>query len=330
MSQYDPKDLNERVNYEYAALEFVRHNLFAQSEGLDFTLEFKLKDYKSNPEKVRSTIILEPVVARFSQEAVNEALTKVAPLIFTSSFKVNDMIAEWILEELPNIQKIIKHGRHISFNQKVEHFTNGKLPSPLPLLFQEIPHLEKCFGNLYKEMEDFRHSITHRSDFVANKDGSLMFTPPKAPPNKLSRDELAAYVSFTCLLVKLLLNKVHRGEKAHLRNILNRDLHVLQKYHKEQLPQEQKSRLIAVRVIAHAKEQGPLPSPLNISIPIDFIETLLKNQSIKGLNNVYILFVVAEDKDTKLEWKIPQQSIKGDKLIILDKSDADWSKFLLK
>lgn len=329
MSQFEQKELRDRIRNEYRILNSHELDLALQSEGVEFTIEFKLKDYESNPNKVQSTRFTELGYARQFELVIAETLDKLAQSIFELSFKVNDMIAEWILEKLPNIKKT-KDG-HISFTQKVYLFNKCKciLPSLLPSFFQKNQDIYKCFSKLYENMTECRHSIVHRSDFEAHEDGSLEFG--ETDPMVLSKTELKAYVSFTVLLVKFLLDEVPLEKRTHCLNILNSDLDVLKEYH-DVLPILNKTeyRLIAVRAIAHEKNEGPLQSPLNISIPIDFIETLLEKQSVVGsLSNMrYILHVVAEDEDTKLEWKIPQQSIQGDKLIILDKSDPNWSKFL--
>ncbi len=322
MIQYDQDDLRDRVHYERTALDFVRNNLDPRTEGVDRTYEFKSKDYKSDPNSVTRDAKFEPAIVKINQLDVNEALNELLPLIFTCSFKVNDMIAEWILEKLPCIQKDTR----ITFTEKKAKFKKHKLPSPLPPLFQENPYLEKCFSRLYIEMIPSRHEITHNSGFELHKNG-LSFD--RTNPKVLSKPELNSYVSFTCLLLKFLLDEVPPKERTQRLNMLNRDLLVLQKYHGETIPKERRGQLIAVSVIAHEKER-PLPSPLNIPIPIDFIrETFLdKGCGSGGRPDVlHILIVIAEDGTTRLEWEIPEEYIPRDKFTIFGGSDPKWLKF---
>ena len=93
-----PADLESLIAYEREALEFVRTTLFDQSEapGASLTVDLAkpIRDDGFHPASYGL------VASGFTSGtgAVKDALSRLRPLAFSSAFKMNDMMAEWILQ----------------------------------------------------------------------------------------------------------------------------------------------------------------------------------------------------------------------------------------
>jgi len=91
-----------------------------------------------------------------------------APLIFVSTFKLLDMLFEWILEEngvAPSFR----------FQQKLENL-NGKLI--FPYLIESRPWLKERLIGLYSTLEPLRGTIIHDKHFTAT-DGAIRVSSSK-------------------------------------------------------------------------------------------------------------------------------------------------------
>lgn len=324
MGHYDAahiKELRERIEYELFTLNFVRHRLYRQHEGAEDFWSLKLKDLQANPDSFLLSVTL-PAILNPCEEDVREALMQFVPLSFACAFKVNDMIAEWILGT-QNID--VPWG----FKAKVKLYQDVKGVLNHPQLFHNNPHLELCFWELYSSMSDLRHSVTHRCDFELLPGGALKFTPVGSNPIVMAVSDLASYIRFSCLLVDFLFDDVPRERRSHSEAIFNRDLLQLQNYHKINLPNFRTSRLVEVVIIAHEQSDGSLPSPTRFSIPLVPVWNRLKKDFSPGGQLVVLplLHVTAEDDNERLVWIIPPEHV-PEHVIVLDLSDPEWSRFI--
>lgn len=324
MAHYDAQhiqNLRERIEYELFTLNFVRNHLYRQDEGADGHWSFNLRDVVANPISfmVKETIWM---FAKFGEQDVREALINFVPLSFACAFKVNDMIAEWILgtkkEKVP-----------IGFKDKADLYQKLKVKLTEPLFFEDNQHVKQCFWKLYELIRECRNSVTHRYDFELLADGSLRFTSEKCNLWTLSFQDLGSYIRFTCLLADFLLDSVPVERRALAESVLNNDLSRLQKYHAVDLSTAKPARLVDVAINAHEQSDGPLQSPAKFKIPLVPIwNRLRKDLSFDGKVDVLqLLKVTAQDEDERLVWTIPPELVPED-FIELDRSNPQWSRFL--
>jgi hypothetical protein len=261
-------------------------------------------------------------IGKPGEQEVREALIHFVPLSFACAFKVNDMIAEWILGTQ---HKKIPHG----FQEKADLYEKIQDELQDPPLFENNQHVRQCFWKLYELIRECRNSVTHRYDFEMLADGALKFTSEKCNCWILSFADLGAYTRFTCLLADFLLDSVPAERRALAGSVLNNDLLELQKYHVVDLPSIKNARLVEVVIIAHDESDGPIQSPAKFTIPLVALwNRLRKNFSFDGKVDVLpLLKVTAEDEDERLVWTIPPELVPED-VMVLDRSNSQWSRFL--
>ena len=106
------QELADRTEYEMWALELIRAKLFNQNETPNTVATFILGNTNDAGELLGHVQM--SLVTNLSDQAVKEALSRFRVLAFISAFKLQDMIAEWILEangEHPRrfVQKLAKY-----------------------------------------------------------------------------------------------------------------------------------------------------------------------------------------------------------------------------
>jgi hypothetical protein len=324
MAHYDAlhiQKLRERIEYELFTLNFVRNHLYRQYEGAEDFWSIRLNDLQSNPDSFMLNVIIQSFV-NSCEEDVREALIHFVPLSFACAFKVNDMVAEWILGTQ---NKKIPFGLKDKINLYKEE--KGKLTEPP--FFEDNQHVKQCFWKLYELIRECRNSVTYRYDFELLADGALKFASEKCNFWTLSFADLGSYTRFTCLLVDFLLDGVPAERRVHAEGIFNRDLLELKKYHEADLPSFSPTRLVEVVIIAHEQSDGPFPSPTKFTIPMAQVwNRLTRNFSPDGSTVVLpLLKLTAEDEEERLIWAIPPELVPND-VIELDRSNPQWARFL--
>ena len=324
MAHYDAQhiqNLRERIEHELFTLNFVRNHLYRQDEGADGHWSFNLRDVVANPTSFMVRASHSIIDKTFEQE-VREALTHFVPLSFACAFKVNDMIAEWILGTQ---KEKVPHG----FKDKIDRYRKPKEKLTEPPFFEDNQNVKQCFWKLYELIRECRNSVTHRYDFELLADGSLKFTSEKCNFWTLSFQDLGSYIRFTCLLADFLLDSVPVERRALAESVLNNDLSRLQKYHAVDLSTAKPARLVDVVINAHEQSDDPLQSPAKFNIPLVPIwNRLRKDLSFDGKVDVLpLLKVTAADQKERLVWTIPPELVPED-VMVLDRSNPQWSRFL--
>jgi hypothetical protein len=324
MAHYDSQhiqDLRERIEYELFTLNFVRNHLYQQDESADSYWSFNLREVVANPTSFMVRASHSIIDKTFEQE-VREALTHFVPLSFACAFKVNDMVAEWILGTQ---NKKIPFGLKDKMNLYEDE--KGKLTEPP--FFEDNQNVKQCFWKLYELIRECRNSVTHRYDFELLADGALKFTSEKCNCWTLSFVDLGAYTRFTCLLAAFLLDSVPAERRAYAESVFNNDLSRLQKYHAVDLSTAKPARLVDVVIMAHELSDGLLQPSARFNIPLVPIwNRLRKDLSFDGKVDVLpLLKVTAEDENERLVWTIPPELVPDD-VIELDRLNRQWSRFL--
>jgi hypothetical protein len=149
------QELGERVEYERWVLEHFRARLFRQSESTNGVTEITLGAVNERGDlRGRKSILF---VSSLSEPAVSEALAPFRVLAFTSAFKLQDMIAEWILEA---------NGEHLwKFSEKLKKYDQLKRAGALhePPAFLSSPSLSpRLLGAVQTSRSTARRSDSHR------------------------------------------------------------------------------------------------------------------------------------------------------------------------
>jgi hypothetical protein len=189
--------------------------------------------------------------------AAMKVMDAMMPLTFSASFKILDMIFEWILEEnkrAGNIQKIPWR-----FKEKIRIISSNQLNYP-PLL-QSEPYIRNYLFALYSNLLKFRNEIVHKNNFSV-LDGKLRV---KAIENsqlysiELDRGELGAFVRTVVAAANLLTGVLPFGEQVDclLRYHLDRikKLHGLREF-------KQAKPILENVVLKVPEEKGAFPVDL--------------------------------------------------------------------
>jgi len=154
--------LKEKVDYELWLIGFLleKQDIIAGRTGSS-TLTFERE--KNKPPNIG--VMLASIVGAGMATEIMNALS---PLVFTASYKVIDMVYEWVLEEN-------QHAGNISnvpwrFAAKIDTFKQSDIT--YPPLFQSEHFIHYYSFALYENLLKFRNEIVHNHNFEVS-DGTL-------------------------------------------------------------------------------------------------------------------------------------------------------------
>lgn len=189
-----------------------------------------------------------------SSRGAMKVMDKMMPLTFTASYKILDMIFEWILEknkEIGNLQKIPR-----GFKEKIKIISSAQLIYP-PLL-QSEPYIRNYLFALYSNLLKFRHEIVHKNNFsVLN--GKLRVETIKNSQLysiELDRGELGAFVRTVVAVANILTGVLPFGEQEDC--LLKYYLDRIRKLHRLAAFGQKKPILVNVRIKV-PEERGVFP-----------------------------------------------------------------------
>jgi hypothetical protein len=196
--------LHEATEYERWSLK----NLAELSGDVDLELYTVTKlDNKSPSREVtlegeRKTYLRGGTVT-IGGSGAEDAIRNISPLIFASAYKCLDLFIEWLLE----INGQNPSGDRWTFEKKTGRITNlvNQGPSSLPQIFATDTDVLECLSNLYIELEDYRHSIIHRSDFeVVN--GKLVVSDEAGTSHTFLNEELFCFAGSVLVSINTIVN----------------------------------------------------------------------------------------------------------------------------
>ncbi|MFD1569555.1 hypothetical protein [Halorubrum laminariae] len=157
----------------------------------EVTLEGKRKAYVRVPPRT------------LGGSGVEEAIHNISPLIFASTYKCLDLFIEWFLE----INGQNPTGNRWTFDKKTDQITSviSQGPPSLPQIFATDIDVLECLSNLYIELEDYRHSIIHKSDFeVVN--GTLVVSDETGTTHTFLNEELFCFAGLVLVCINAIVN----------------------------------------------------------------------------------------------------------------------------
>ena len=118
------------------------------------------------------------------------------PFTFMASFKVLDMIFEWILKE-----------NRITFKKKLE-LLNKESNLQLPPLFESEPYLYTYAKALFYQLLPYRHEVVHKNSFSVSENTLTLSSSDQGTSLTLSSKQVACLVRFVRLLVRALVGDI--------------------------------------------------------------------------------------------------------------------------
>lgn len=193
--------------------------------------------------------------------AAIKLINAMSPLTFTASYKILDMIFEWILEE-NYTAGIVKNKRPPSrwlFSKKIDKIP--KLQLAYPPLMQSEPYIKDYLFALYHKLSKFRNEIVHRNKFSVS-DGKFIVTTTTNGQSytlELDRSELGAFVRTVVAAANLLTGNLSFGRQVN--RLLKHHLDRIQKLHG--LDEFKQAKPLLVNVILKVPvEEGLFPADL--------------------------------------------------------------------
>lgn len=252
MSMYDQAAeirLQEKLDYELWLLDFLSKSEDTFTGGKD------ISTITLTNRQARAHVAVSVTEVLGSGPAL-KVMNAMSPLTFTASYKVLDMIFEWILEENRNAGKI--KDVPWRFSEKIQKIQNSSLS--YPPLFQSEPYIKNYLFALYSNLLKFRNEIVHRNKFSVS-DGKLKVTTKNGQSNtlELDRSELGAFVRIVVAGANLLTGNLLFGRQVD--RLLKYHLDRIQKLHS--LGEFKQVKPILVNVILKVpKEDEVFPADL--------------------------------------------------------------------
>lgn len=288
-------DLAAMIAYERDALEFIRAALFDQTETASHSLELNLSEAKNLDGFYRRHITLNLPSVSFGAGAVRSALSRLRPLAFSATFKIQDMIAEWVLRT--------NGSSAWSFSEKIADYDRMKTAGTLtePAAFANKKMVSDAFWGLYKALTPFRNKIIHKNSFTVV--GNTLTISADGRALSLSDKKQGSYIRATCLTADALINnKEIEGVSSY---IVENDLRDLSNIHNVVGLKAQSVRTASVTAVA----LGHLNASGYTEVDVDFDEIKRNAEATfpPGPTNIllYELVLVVEADNRQMKWVFP-------------------------
>ncbi len=311
MPSYDniAKDrLIEKLDYEIWLLEYISKTQVLFQGGADIsTIRLNNKDKVATVD----VKIQEHVGAGHAIQIIDS----IAPLVFASSYKVLDMIFEWILEENRNSGIISKVPW--KFCEKVSLISSTNLK--YPPLFISNPYLEKYTFAFFKNLLPYRNEIIHNHNFSVSEEKITLFDSKSNNRLVLDRTQLGCLVRIVVATAKALSGNLN----------FDKFVDCIFKYHLDQLT--------ALHNKASFRQKCPLL--LNVELTVlkeeDIFHADLKfvRETIQKIypysDVVFNLIIIDKNGEMQLvKWFFPAENVPTDDILSL-KYDS-YPEFLMK
>ena len=190
--------LRTKLDYEVWLLDFLeKHD--DRFQGQDYPPVVELT---SGGNACRIEMVSEEHLSSFYSTATINAMM---PLTFVASFKVLDMIFEWVFEEnctLGNIQTV-----PWQFQEKVK-LLKKDAHLQLPPLFENQPCLYTYAKALFCQLLPYRNEVVHKNAFAVSEGALTLSSSRQGTSLTLSGAQIACLVRFVRLLAGALLGEI--------------------------------------------------------------------------------------------------------------------------
>jgi len=301
--QNSQKRLRDKLDYELWLLDFLSNTEEIFTGGTNISTITLINKQQATHVSIEVTDVLG------SGKAL-EIMNKMMPLTFVASYKILDMIFEWILEENYAVGNI-KNERAPSqwkFSEKIRKLRELQLSYP-PLMLSESYIKDYLFA-LYDKLLDFRNEIVHRNNFSVS-DSKLRVTA-KERTLDLDRSELGAFVRIVVCVAKLLTGDLPWS--PHIDRLLKYHLDRIQKLHC--LNEFKQKEPLIVNVILKVPIEGEI-FPADLKFVREKISQIYPNADVRF--NLKIIGL--KNGKPCIGWNLPADAVPEEDLLEL-RSDS--------
>ncbi len=313
-----PNDLEDAVAYELDAIEYLRATLFGQSEAPVGGASLTLGDMTEDGHQ-KMGVSVHVVGAGLSQGGARDALDRLRPLAFSAAFKMQDMIAEWILRA--------NGVKDWPFSKKLAGYDKLRAGGCLiePPLFAQQPLLARAFWELYRFFVPFRGTVVHSGGLALRQDGTIEITRD-SKLLCLTPVEQGSYMRAMCIITKVLLGLVRLD--PFLETLIEGDLLELENYHGQKGFTVRCTRLATLAVDvppSHIVTQ----QPLSVEIDFDHLRRSIERAHSPGSDGrLYFSVAIAVHADAReAVWELPVESVPNGK-VTLREGDSKYDRYL--
>ena len=326
MNPYDKnaiKALKDWTEYELWVINFFRSKFHGQMDDSSSSTTF-IEGNRTESGKLKATRDLKATNSG-CEETVRKSLQNFIPLAFGSSFKLQDMIIEWILKN-NNINKW-------RFVDKIKEYPKLlKNPSAsFPSYFSKEPRLNEAFFSLFKVFVDYRNVLTHGSSFLIRSDGSLEMTNRAGNTLLLKPNDQAVYHQLCCLVLEVILNP--NRDLLFNFELVKSDFAKLEPFHKIKGFVKSNVRREKVRYIIPIEyKKSEMPYACNINMD-ELWERVRETWPVgRGEQPIIILSLDVEGhtKETVYSWDIPPSHVPLRGALQLTEGDPEYDRFLIR
>jgi hypothetical protein len=312
-----PADLADTVGYELSAIEYIRSTLFDQNERTVGKIGLTLDDLTQDGFQ-KMDFFME-VTTNISGKAVKSALNHLRPLAFSAAFKMQDMVAQWILRA---------NGMNDwQFRKKLDSYDRLRVGNSLiePLLFVQRPLLARAFWELYRFFVPFRSTVIHSGGLVLSQDGTIEIV--KGASNlSLTTAEQGSYLRAICMITKHFLGLINLN--PFLDALIEADFFGLEMYHGQAGFTVQRAQCAAVTVnvpTTHVINQHPLL----VRIDFDHVCKAAERAFSVGIGGrlFFAVEISVDVNDRTAVWNIPLESVPRG-IVTLQQGDGTYDRFL--
>jgi hypothetical protein len=323
---YDRNSLDElkiRTEYELWLINFFRSRYYGHDEdnkSIGVTELTEGSRHTSGKLKVNINLT---VYECLSSESVKKTLQQFIPLVFSTTFKLQDIVVEWILEH-----NGIDVRRSWRFTEKIEEYTEliQDRNATFPAYFITNPDLHTAFFKLYDILSKFRNVITHGNSFTLHGDGSLEIINRDGGRISFTPKLLESYVRSCCLTIDCFVNSA----KDLLPNtqIITSDLAILKPIHniytftEITIRQEKVSFKIPLGYNKSLK-------PYSCCINMDEVWEIVR-QRCTETNIIIFLEVIGITSELIYTWNITPSYVPKSGILNLVEGDTNYDSFLVK
>lgn len=312
------QELVQRTEYESWLLDFFRARFLNQDEAPNSLTSFTLGDVTESGELLgRMTMTF---VDSISDQAVKDTLGRFRVLAFTSAFKIQDMIAEWVLEA---------NGEHLwQFSKKLKKYDQLLAATNLhePPEFTQNTKLARAFWELYRGLERPRGAIIHTGKLKTFPDGTIEMEDRNGTAHRFDLKIQAAYIRFVWMVNAILSHQLdaHDYHEAVIEN----DLATLNSVHGIAGFRANSIRFEAVRVCV-PKDHAKRLSPYTCEVDVPNLRSRMEKTCPTGPGGKLFLSleVVAEAEGRELVWNLPPELLPQSSLV-LQEDDASLHQYL--
>lgn len=294
--------LQERLGYEQWVLK-KSLNILELNEGKLSPLTVEFND---NSSVTVNMMVSEYVGASLAADLVNE----MSPLIFCASYKILDMIVEWIIHE--------NEGNcPWQFSRKINLLKDKQDSLTLPQLFSSNPDIFNVLIGLYSNLVDFRNAITH-GKWGKNAGGVLSFDFEKSDGSLIKRtiplEQVIGFSECMSLFANELINPSSIPEVVLS---IKWSLDKLHSLHGGTSFGIQSPRFF--NVVRRTKVKDDAIVKIDLKVIREALSKITMNNQY-----AYSLHVEAEVGQLSLTWEIPSHRLPGEDNFMLDSS---WDSF---